>query len=75
MRLKRNITNNPLLRVGIGGNRYVVCSIAEPLVDVCEHIDKSASSIYWSDRFECYAIRIKNKRHKTLIHNCPLVQW
>jgi len=54
----------PTLKIGLGGNYYVICDIKEELIPICESIDKSTNSIYFNNKYECWAIRIKSKTMK-----------
>lgn len=55
-----------ILKWGITGNYYVIGKRAD-IVEVCEQIDKSERSIYYSRKFKRWAIRVKNKRQKALL--------
>lgn len=57
----------PAARMGIGGNIYVVCSISIPLKGLCLQIGKSVKSVYFNEKHNCYAIRIRNKTMKETI--------
>jgi len=55
---------HPTLKVGLGGNHYVICDTRERIVPVCEIINKSTNSIYFSKKYNCFAIRVKAKKMK-----------
>jgi hypothetical protein len=54
----------PLLKIGVGGNYYVICDTKEKLIPICNQINKSVNSIYFNKKYECWAIRIKSKATK-----------
>lgn len=62
----------PTLKVGIGGNYYIVCNDKCKLVSVCERIGKSSGSIYFNIKYNCWVIRIKSKSMKHKIKN---IDW
>lgn len=51
----------PELKIGLGGNYYVICDTKEKLIPICEKLDKSTNSIYYNTKYKCWAIRIKSK--------------
>jgi len=76
MSLHNQLFLTPTLKVGLGGNYYVLCDDSEQLVGICYSIDKSINSIYFNKKYGCYAIRVKNKKQKEtlkLIFNAPVV--
>ncbi len=64
---------NPTLKIGLGGNYYVVCDTKEKLIPICERIDKSPNSIYHNSKYGCWAIRVKSKGMKEKLLNAPIV--
>ena len=58
---------NPTLKIGLGGNYYIICDTKEQLIPICENIDKSPNSIYYNGKYGCWVIRIKSKITKEKI--------
>ena len=58
-RLSTTITDSPALHVGFGGNHYVVCSRRLPLLEIATALGRSAAGVYWSDKHQCWAMRIR----------------
>jgi len=54
----------PTLKVGLGGNYYVICDVKEHLIEICNTISKSVNSIYYNKKYCCWVIRVKNKATK-----------
>jgi len=54
----------PRLKIGLGGNYYVICDTKEKLVTICNQINKSVNSIYFNKKYNCWAIKIKRERTK-----------
>ena len=67
MSLTTTTFNTPTLKIGLGGNYYIICNSPEKLAVVCEEIDKSLNSIYYNKKYSCFAIRIKSNHHKKKI--------
>lgn len=63
------VSDRPSLKIGMGGNYYVICTQEQPLHKVCEAIGKSTKSIYYNERYRCFAIRVKNDKQKKLLLN------
>ena len=63
-RVSTSVTDIPTIKTGIGGNVYAFSSNKNTLIKLCEQINKSTNSIYFSKKHNCYAIRIKAKHHK-----------
>lgn len=63
-RLTKLVSYDPKVVVGLGGNRYVICSSKFRLECFCYKIEKAPSSIYWSIKYNCWTIRVKSKYHK-----------
>ncbi len=59
---------NPVMKMGIGGNLYVYSTVFTRMTEVCDKIGKSPSSIYWSNPYKCYVIRVKSSLHKRALH-------
>ncbi len=59
----------PTLKVGLGGNFYVICDIKEPLIKIVDQIQKSRNSIYYNKKYQVWAIRCKSKQHKEALRN------
>jgi hypothetical protein len=53
----------PHIKAGLNGNWYVFCTQRMKISAICYCIEKSLESIYYSPRHQCYAIRIRSKRH------------
>jgi hypothetical protein len=62
--LKLQSFSVPTLKVGLGGNYYVVCDVKEHLIEICNTINKSVKSIYFNRKYGCWVIRVKNKATK-----------
>lgn len=63
-RLASTITATPSLRVGLGGNHYVVCLFREPLLAIAGFLGRSARSVYFRPEYQCWAIRVKRETDK-----------
>ena len=66
--LMSSVFKTPTLKIGLGGNHYVICDTKEKLISICKSIDKSVNSIYYNDKYECWAIRIKSKAMKVKLN-------
>jgi hypothetical protein len=64
MSLVTTTFNIPTLKIGLGGNYYVVCDWKEKLIELCNTISKSPNSVYFNKKYGCWAIRVKNKPTK-----------
>lgn len=49
---------------GITGNLYVTSPTKEPIIKLCEEIGKSSNAVYWSTKYNTWAVRFKSKYHK-----------
>jgi hypothetical protein len=67
--LNEKATNEPQFKIGVNGNYYVYCKSRDPLVDVAKKIGKSESGIYYNEKYEVWAIRVKLKSHKNNLKN------
>ena len=63
-RVNQIATSVPTLKVGIGGNYYVICDTKEPLEEICAAIDKSIRSIRWHFKHNCWVFRARTQYHK-----------
>ena len=61
------VKDYPTIRVGIGGNYYIVCSVKYRLEDFCNMIGKKPSSIKFHKKYLCWVVRIKNKKQKEIL--------
>lgn len=52
------------IKHGITGNYYITSPHKSQVVSICQYIDKAPSSIYWSDKYQCWCARVKCKKHK-----------
>lgn len=48
---------------------YLICSQKEPLLPICDLLDKSRNSVYFNKKYQCYAIRVKSRLHKKILKN------
>ena len=55
------------IKFGITGNYYATSDNKAELQTLCSIIGKSIHSIYYNNKYNVFAIRIKLKKHKTLI--------
>jgi len=62
--LSQLVRLRPTLKIGVGGNYYVFSSDRDSLEGVCVLIKKSRRSVYFSSKYNCWTIRIKNKQTK-----------
>lgn len=53
-----------IIQYGLTGNYYAKCDSKEPLIEICNKIGKSTSSIVYKTDAGIYLIRVKNKKHK-----------
>lgn len=51
-------------KVGLTGNYYLTSSNRNALELICKSLDKSINSIYWNEKYQTFAIRIKSNKHK-----------
>lgn len=63
-RIFSQLTDDILYTIGIGGNLYVMSLNKQQIEMVCDSIEKSLFSIYFSKKYMCWTIRIKSKKHK-----------
>lgn len=58
------VTNKLTIRYGVTGNYYAFSIDKKRIEEVCRAINKAESSIYWNEKYKCWAIRIKDKAMK-----------
>jgi len=68
-RVNLSVTQIPTLKVGLGGNYYVLCILHDPLKEICLAIEKSTNSIYYHDKHNCWVFRVRSTHHKTRLNN------
>ena len=61
------MSNKVIIQHGITGNYYVKCISKEPLINICDKINKSHNSIVFHNKVGLYVIRVKNKKQKELL--------
>ena len=49
---------------GITGNYYAISPTEEELVEVCQLIGKSPTSVRWNKEYRTWCFRVKQKTHK-----------
>lgn len=49
---------------GIGGNFYAYSTDKFSVMWFCVKIGKSENSIYYNEKFKCWAVRMKSAKHK-----------
>lgn len=69
LNIYKRATNEPQFKIGLNGNYYVFCKIKEPLMEIVEQIGKSVISIYFNEKYNVWAIRVKSKKHKEGLNN------
>lgn len=52
------------IQYGITGNWYITSIHKSQVISICQFIGKAKSSIYYSDKYNCWCARIKCKLHK-----------
>lgn len=67
MKIYEKATNEPQFKIGLNQNYYVFCKIKEPLIQVSTNIGKSQNSIYFNEKYNVFAIRVKQKHQKNLL--------
>lgn len=62
--VEQEVTFRPKLKVGIGGNYYVISTNKENLEAICVMIKKSRDSVTFHKKYNCWVIRVKDKKQK-----------
>lgn len=65
---KMQVDHTAKLYHGITGNFYVVSTVKSSIEQICLKISKSITSIYFSSKHNCWAIRVKNQKTKTIVN-------
>lgn len=59
--------NNVEYKIGLTGNAYVFSKNKDSVVEICLKIGKSIKSVYFNKKYKLYAIRVKDKKTKTML--------
>lgn len=65
--ITQSVTFRPQLKVGIGGNYYVISTDKSNLEAICVMIKKSKTAVVLHKKYQCWVIRIKSKKQKILL--------
>lgn len=65
--ISQTVTFRPQLKVGVGGNYYVISTDKNNLDAICVMIKKSRNAVYFSEKYQCWIIRVKSKKQKILL--------
>jgi hypothetical protein len=60
------ITWDLTIQHDITGNLYIYSYDEQKLKNFCSLINKSKGSVYYNKKYKCFAIRIKNAKHKKM---------
>lgn len=66
-RVANTVTRKPQMRVGIGGNVYVISSSKLELKSVCMQLEFEPQRIYTSEVHECFVLRFKRQSYKAKV--------
>ena len=69
MRVMRLATDEPTLKVGLGGNIYVFGANKESVKEVCVAIGKAISSIVFHPSHKVWVFRVKHLKHKQAVRD------
>jgi hypothetical protein len=56
--------DEPIFRIGLGGNYYVYCKWQIPVMTIAKKIGKSMNAVYFHKEYKVWAIRVRSKKHK-----------
>jgi len=62
--IEQIVTFRPKLKIGVGGNYYVISTNKENLEAICVMIKKKRTAVYYQKKYNCWAIRVKDKKQK-----------
>ncbi len=66
-RVTQITTFQPKLKVGVGGNHYVISTDKHNLEAICIMIKKSRRAVVFHKKHQCWVIRVKSKKQKKLL--------
>lgn len=65
----------PLLKIGFGGNYYVICYNKGELWKVAKRIGRAESAIYFHEGYDTYCLRIKQIKQKEQLREIFHLQY
>ena len=66
-RISESVKFAPTIKMGLGGNLYVYSTDRSNLEAICIIINKARSSVYFSGKHGCWAMRVKSSKHRKLL--------
>ena len=68
-RVMKLATDEPTIKVGLGGNFYVFGTNKESVKEVCVTIGKAISSIIFHQGHKVWMFRVKHPKHKQALRD------
>lgn len=63
------VGDTPMIKTGITGNLYVYCKDQVAVEEIAESIGRSKRGVYFNHNLQCYALRVKQRKHKQALQD------